>query len=532
MQPTSVQCIRTTESGAAQTSDTDLRAIDDIEPDPLSGGCKALGVFMTVGKGGLMIEAARQVMAFETLLDRCLGITSSDHLLVIYDESLSPFWESFQHAVESRTLSGTLLFLPISYQLCLMRHAMTSNDERKVELPAGLIAAISASTIILNVLDGGADTSLVRKAVNHTPRPANCRLATIPGISSEILKTILESPIDQVIGACEFVAWVLGEAKKGELISYDSTGRDYTLRMELGGWDNEPLMSPGVLLPGSWGNIPPGETFCCPKPETVNGRICINGSVPDYVIAPGDEVILEFVKGKLVSWTAPPGQHSSPAFSFFERTKMRGNADGDSNWNTFAELGIGLNPAVRQLTGNSLFDEKALHTVHIAIGDNSTFGDNVRSHVHLDMVTWRPTLCLDGDVLVMDRGEIQAETIASLRGKHIITLEDNVPNDVVIFLREARIGREQGRLKRRLSKAYRVNYVSIVDQVTSDQLDALCDALKSYNMVHVATFLMSHPAFHDRPTMELLRILNHYRILGMTPAAAGTGVRQRALDKV
>jgi leucyl aminopeptidase (aminopeptidase T) len=92
----------------------------------------------------------------------------------------------------------------------------------------------------------------------------------------------------------------------------------------------------------------------------------------------------------------------------------RGAQNGDDNWNTFAELGIGLNPKITDLTGNSLFDEKAIKTLHIAIGDNSVFGDDISSFIHADLVTRRPSLVLDGHV-VMDRGVIDHAAIQQRR---------------------------------------------------------------------------------------------------------------------
>ena len=53
-----------------------------------------------------------------------------------------------------------------------------------------------------------------------------------------------------------------------------------------------------------------------------------------------------------------------------DEEKKRSSLRNDSNWNVFAELGVGLNPTIKTLTGNSLFDEKAYGTIHIAIGDN------------------------------------------------------------------------------------------------------------------------------------------------------------------
>ena len=56
-----------------------------------------------------------------------------------------------------------------------------------------------------------------------------------------------------------------------------------------------------------------------------------------------------------------------------------------------AELGIGTNPnAVRP--DNILESEKILGTVHIAFGDNSSFGGRVKTPFHQDFVYFHPTL--------------------------------------------------------------------------------------------------------------------------------------------
>jgi len=64
-----------------------------------------------------------------------------------------------------------------------------------------------------------------------------------------------------------------------------------------------------------------------------------------------------------------------------------------------AELGIGLNERA-QLSGSPLEDEKVLGTVHIGIGDNSTFGGKVSVPSHLDGIMLKPTLTLDGKIVI------------------------------------------------------------------------------------------------------------------------------------
>jgi leucyl aminopeptidase (aminopeptidase T) len=64
-----------------------------------------------------------------------------------------------------------------------------------------------------------------------------------------------------------------------------------------------------------------------------------------------------------------------------------------------AELGIGLNPEA-MLTGVVIEDEKVEGTIHIALGDNSTFGGTVEVDSHLDGVIKNPTVTVDGEIII------------------------------------------------------------------------------------------------------------------------------------
>jgi len=457
-----------------------------------------------------------QCEGFTRLLKKCLDLQENDEILVIYDESLEEFFGSLLEVIESDLISATFLYIPKSYQKFLVRTGNSDTVREKIPLPSGVISAISTAAAIINLLDGEPENASLRRTINHTNRLRTCRLATIPGISSEIIQTIVQSPIDEILRDCERIAWALGESHHVELLSYDAYSQPYFLSLNLNGWEGEPIMSPGVLLPGSWGNVPPGETFCCPKHETVNGEICINGSVPGRILRPGEEVVLRFEYGKLVSWRAPEYTNvaaGSPGISFLEQEKARAERNEDSNWNTFAELGIGLNPVITDLTGNSLFDEKAKQSIHIAIGDNSAFGDDVVSFLHADLVTWRPDLRLDGKE-IMVRGNIATDLIDDLRKAQ--PRFEMVPLDASIRLRDARVEHHGGVLKRRLSKAHRVNYVTMADEKISHELDRLCDVLGDSDTIGVADIIEQNPSFGGIQTIDLLGILNHYRVLHIT----------------
>jgi hypothetical protein len=460
---------------------------------------------------GFLTDHATQCKAFSILLHKCLDIQPKDELLVIYDESLREFLDALLYVVEAESISATLIYLPQCLQDLLVQEAIADGQKGTPRLPTCIVAAVSASTAFINLVGGATEFASVRRTINHTPRPSNCRLATIPGISHEILHTLLESPIEAILYDCERVAWILGEAHRVELLTYDSRDEEYRLELDLDGWDNEPLMSPGVLLPGSWGNVPPGETFCCPRPETVHGKFCINGSVSGSLLDKGEEVVLEFEQGKLVAWQ---GTERSPGVVFLQRVLDRAQARGDDNWNTFAEMGLGLNPAITRLTGNALFDEKARQTIHIAIGDNSAFGGDVVSSLHADFVTWKPTLRIDG-IEIMTRGVVPDGLIDTIRASRPVDHLD-IPTDSIIHLRQSKVGRHDGLIRRRLSRAHRVGYVTMADRDKSVLIEQACEALKGFGRVHISRFLKDFPTFGDTPTTELLAILHHYRALGLS----------------
>jgi leucyl aminopeptidase (aminopeptidase T) len=65
-----------------------------------------------------------------------------------------------------------------------------------------------------------------------------------------------------------------------------------------------------------------------------------------------------------------------------------------------AQLAIGLNPEILMLTGTWAQDHGAFGTVHIGIGTSANLGGTTKAAAHFDGMMYRPTLALDGDVLL------------------------------------------------------------------------------------------------------------------------------------
>lgn len=442
------------------------------------------------------------------VLEYGLGLSSDESIVIMFDETASKYIDSFIHSCQERNIKYTILFTPLVYQKGVSKRIYQNRD--KDQLPLPMVEALSSADAILTLVDGSTSSGAFRKAVITAFRDKNARLVHIPGVDDHVLSCIERSDFPKIEREGELLAWCLGTAQHARIKTQDANGNTYCLDLNLGGWENEPLISTGRQLKGGWGNLPPGEVFCCPKLQSVDGKIVVNGSVPDHAFNnPSDGFLLEFREGQITSWE-PLGPIACQ-IDFFERLQNDAQDRGDPNWNRFAELGIGLNSAIDRASGNSLFDEKMAGTIHIAIGDNTVFGGPVASDIHVDMVVLAPTVELDRRIAI-DEGVLQVDAISAFRAgwapeeamidpaAEIVVLEGNVHQDAAT-----------GVLRRRISRAGRVGFVDMAERDESVALASLVRNLRGANGFSIGQIIEDHPKIRDYETERLLDKLIHYR---------------------
>lgn len=141
------------------------------------------------------------------------------------------------------------------------------------------------------------------------------------------------------------------------------------------------LADTGILTkPGSFGNLPAGEVYIAPFEGSAEGVLVLEW-------APMRELksrIRLTVKGGYV--VRVEGEEPYIAILKADLEKRKENAN-------IAELGIGTNDRARR-PDNILESEKILGTIHIALGDNSSFGGSVQTPFHQDFVFFKPTVTL------------------------------------------------------------------------------------------------------------------------------------------
>ena len=66
------------------------------------------------------------------------------------------------------------------------------------------------------------------------------------------------------------------------------------------------------------------------------------------------------------------------------------------------EFGIGTNHRVYKPMGDNLLDEKIFGSIHLALGENRSYGGNNASSLHWDMIMLSPSVYLNDEVFLQN----------------------------------------------------------------------------------------------------------------------------------
>jgi leucyl aminopeptidase (aminopeptidase T) len=212
-----------------------------------------------------------------------------------------------------------------------------------------------------------------------------CRYASMPLFDTSMLEGSMNVNWKGLSKRTRSIANILKKAEEIEIKTPNGTH----ITMTKG--NRKVFSDDGILTrPGSFGNLPAGEVFFAPIEGTAEGRLVLEWAPMRVLKSPitlivkkghvedisGDESYIDFLKNKLS-----------------ERPENR----------NIAELGIGTNDRAKR-PDNILESEKILGTIHIALGDNSSFGGTVQTPFHQDFVFFRPTILLkigDGEKIYL-----------------------------------------------------------------------------------------------------------------------------------
>jgi leucyl aminopeptidase (aminopeptidase T) len=305
----------------------------------------------------------------EVVLRRCMGVRSSETVLVLTDEPLRTI--GFHLWAKARELAGEAIY--VEY---------TPRRRHGEEPPKPVAEAMKYADVILAPTSRSITHTQARKEA--TERGA--RVGTMPGITEEIFLRAFNVDFDLLVRLTETIGGVLDSGREVRVVT--DLGTDVRFSIE----GRRARRSTGILTkPGDWGNIPSGEAYIAPVEGTASGVIVVDGSIAGVGLV-RTPVTLVVRDGVVVEISG--GEEAERLRSTLSNLGVEARMLG--------EFGVGTNPGAR-VSGVVLEDEKAFGTVHFALGSNFDFGGTIRAPVHIDLVVLKPTVYVDGRV-VIERG--------------------------------------------------------------------------------------------------------------------------------
>jgi len=308
-----------------------------------------------------------------TAVKVCMNVKSDETVLVVTDTRKLRIAEALAYASAMTGAQTTV---------SIMKPAESHGEEP----PKTIREAMKAADVVFIPTS----RSLSHTDARREASKRGARIASMPGITEDMMSIGgLTANYTEIAELTNKLALMLEKTREVEITTPSGTN----LKMIIEG--RKPIRDIGLYHnPGDWGNLPAGEACLAPVENAAQGILVID-HMGEIVRTPV-KIVIE--NGRAIN------------FAGADALKLKNILDGaDENAFNIAELGIGTNRKAR-LTGEVLEDEKVLGTVHVALGDNTSFpGGRNKSRIHLDGMLLKPTLKMDGKVII-ENGKIKFGT--------------------------------------------------------------------------------------------------------------------------
>lgn len=307
------------------------------------------------------------IQTAKTILADMIELKENENALLIYDKTTENIASAFESAAKENNFNLVLRKIELTE-----RHGADPDPETVAMIPS--FNAVICPTFY----------SLTHCAALTDARARGIRGATLPGITDELFM-YAKADSEQLTRDGEMISEVIKGHHEVTVVTDSGTA----IRFEIGKspvhFDTGKLNTAGHI-----GNIPCGEVFTSPDLGTMTGLIVIDGSIGSFEdwTVDSEPCYVHMKNGRAVMFSGDRGKA-------FEKVL---EPAGESAF-VACEFGIGTSSSMR-LTGNLLGDEKLKGTIHIAFGNNKSFGGENLSTVHIDVMILNPTVTIDGRVVM------------------------------------------------------------------------------------------------------------------------------------
>lgn len=299
----------------------------------------------------------------------CMGTKKNEKILVITDELKREIGQSLHENA-----------IRLGYESLL------------IEMKSGKINGEEPSDVVADLMQKfGVVFCPTAKSLTHTDarRKASARgvrIATFPGITKDVMIRGMNADYKSISKRTVKLKTIL---ETGKIIRVTApAGTDITFSIE----GRKAYASKGLFHDkGESGNLPTGEAFLAPVEGSSNGVFVVDGSMAGLGLIKNANIKIEVEAGYATKISGG---------TLAKKLRVMLDKVGKDARN-IAEFGIGTNDSAK-LSGVLLEDEKVMGTIHIALGNNVSMGGSVNVPIHLDGVVKKPTVWMDGKMLMKD----------------------------------------------------------------------------------------------------------------------------------
>ena len=305
--------------------------------------------------------------AIKAVFEGALKLKPEESCLIVTDTIKEPIGRAFYE------YAGT-----ITPRACI--EVMTPTQEHAAEPPGRIVQEMLSYDVQMLITE----KSLTHTRARREATRKGARIATMPSITEDIANRCLDIDYEDLKRESNRLYDLLSKSSNIRITT--ALGSDITFAV--GSSDFFGKNGGSFDYPGSYGNLPEGELSF--SPSTCEGVYVVDASFPD----------LGLLKSPLY-FKVSGGVVREISGEMSEAVTRRLDKVGSKAY-VVAELGIGLNPKAKVI-GNILEDEKVIGTVHVAVGNNLSYGGTNDVPLHLDGVIKSPDIYVD-DKKIMDAG--------------------------------------------------------------------------------------------------------------------------------
>lgn len=314
------------------------------------------------------------IVGARKIVEVCLGVKKREKVLIITD------YERPQNVTEA--LKDVAISLGAQVSVLI-----TESGKNPGEEPSGIVSAAMSEA---NVIIGATTRTLWHSEAATKASKKGARLLTLTECTE---KTLISGPIEaDFLSLQPIIEKLLQRFTEGKRVHVTAPGGT-KLWLDISG--REAKTCSGICLkPGEKMGFPDVEVYIAPVENKTNGTIVIDASSAGIGLI-NDPIKLVVENGRI---TSIEGRSEAKELDHIL------TSTNDENSYIVAEFAFGLNDKA-QVVGNIIEDEGVYGTGHFALGNNIHFGGKNRAPMHIDMVYWKPTIELDGEIIMKD-GEL------------------------------------------------------------------------------------------------------------------------------